>query len=1563
MIGQSHAQKEVNHFANFNSGVQNMWGPSFSPITLDQTITLFNVPWNVSFNTGNAGIISVAGLNFGGAFSGSFSGSIGSTIEIKGFTTGTVEVDYPVDIELEMNEDEEYDQGDDVFINTSYSVRPGWELETLYPSAGEIIWDLNFQFAASASATLCAFGCVTIPVIPNFNTGLQSLNLVTISGNGASTGGANGVWYLGPANNFGPNQPPAPAGGIWPYAKPPATSTQLSGGPGIAPNNWIPWQVHIGAFPMALPDAGFGLTGEVTIPHVDTDPTLDTGDNTLRGCGDSTYLNLNLEIFKVLGAILSEVPEPITQGIGNVLSNLSGSESFGIAEISWNFFSASFDVNITNKQCFDFEPRIYGRFEFPVAVPYQIERINGTTTALTTGSIINFEVGDRITYKFPCYFDSLAIVPTYSIDGQFTNHTYDSVSFDFLMSAFAFGIDVPAVTVIPGFTIPQICVNLPYPCPSWSNPFRICWSNVCTPQIVVPPIGFPGFNLTVGPLFSDSIPLGGFTYDWFNQTWELEGFQDTTFNSFFMRPYKLGISNTFINIACNDGSDGSINVVFDAFSHDYPYNLTWTNGINSAVNTSTHTHSNLEAGPHILTAIDGNGCQLVTGATLIEPQPLLLSNTKIDKSCNSGANDGSITLTVTGGTAPYTYVWSNGASGVGLNSISNLPAGSYTVTVTDNNLCAETLTIEVTEPLLLGHNAVTTDVLCFGNTSGGIDVNTFGGSLPYTFSWSNGASTEDIVNIGAGTYDLEITDINGCQSLGSYSIIEPAQPLNITLSQTPVSCFAGNDGTVASGVTGGSAPYTYQWSSDQTVLPFTTASINGLIAGNYTVTITDVNNCSLSETISVPQPLSPIEQNPIIVDILCSGDVTGSISTNVSGGTPGYVYNWNTGATSADLINTGSGVYTLIVSDLNGCQETYEYTISEPSAPISISLTSEDVKCFGENTGLINAVVQGGTAPYVYSWSNGGSTASIDQLVAGGYTLDITDANGCTETASITITEPVAPVSFSTVVVDVDCHGNASGSIDLTVNGGTSPYTYQWTNLSSFILTDTTQDISNQLSGEYSVLITDANGCQETALATINQPLSPLSLSGVVTDIDCFGLSEGIVNLTVSGGSGGYAFLWSDGSTNQDLINVTAGNYSVTVTDMNGCQIQTSFEIEEPTSPLSIVLSSQDAKCNGESSGSAQSIVTGGTAPYTYNWSNGSTNNSIINVSANTYTLTVTDANGCTSFSGTTVGEPTELLLTTTITDVSCYEYSDGEVVVDIQGGVQPYSFTWGNQNSIVLNNPSETLSGLVASDYLVRVRDANNCIAEVIVTVNQPSVFEAELSIMDVTCFDGTDGSIDMDLVGGTLPYSTVWNNGASTSDIANLAAGVYTYVTTDGQGCEIRGEGEVIQPSEINITYQIIPVSCIDQSDASIDVSGFGGTPPFQYLWENGEQGSVIEELAPGIYELTVTDDNNCENTFEFDVNGAFDECLIIPNTFTPNGDNYNDTWVLENLNLYQTATVKVFNRWGNEIFNNNQNAYVPWDGTDNGNALPAGVYYYIIILNNEQSNQYTGTVTIVR
>lgn len=1480
---------------------------------MNQTITLFDESWNLPFNW--SAITTILGADFGAGFAGGFSGNIGSSFSLTGFTTGEVAVDYPIDIVLDMPTDNTYDQGDNVVIQTDYTIDNSTaNLETMYPNAGEASLDVYFQMAASLTGTICIFGCTNFPIIPAFDTGLNNINILKVNENEASFFSFN-------------NGPPA----YGPYPLLPLSTSQIPSDP-------------LGEY---------GLEGIIDVPYVYTSSQIDNTDLELDACGggedpDSAYLQVSLDIFALLGNIPGTV--------GTVLGNLSGSEGYGGAEVWWNLFSTSFNFDIHNKQCFNFDPKVYGKFEFPVAVDYTVYD-GGTSVSSGTSSIINVEIGHNIDYKFPCYFEEMDIATTYSIDGIFSNHTYDSAAIYVEMSAFQFGFTIPEIEITPQINIPEICIPLPYPCPTWSNPFKWCTYTVCTPAFSIPALVFPAMEFTFpdpDPLWSTTIAIADFQYDWYNNTWSLEGFSEYLMPDFTMKASPITLASVPTDVDCYGGTNGAVNTTINAINDALPYSYVWSNG------TTTQDLLNVPAGPYECIIYDAHDCPLFTGATVDEPSELEVSYVKIDNDCAGVASIGSIDATVSGGTAPYTYVWSNGA---GTQDINTLAAGTYTLTVTDSKLCTVSFTVDITTPTTLGHNASITDVNCNGGGDGVIDVTTFGGTLPYSFSWSSGQNTENISGLVANNYTINITDGNGCTNSAIYPVAEPATAVNLTSSATVVSCRGGNDGAIDVVTTGGTPGYTYQWVSDQGgVLPYITESISAIPYGTYTVTATDINGCQFTILQLVDEPITALSSTPLLVDILCFGDVTGSIDPVIAGGTPGYSYSWSNGATSPTVSGLTAGPYTLTVTDSKGCLGVYNYSLTEPTQGLSLSLSGTDVLCNGDATGAIETTVDGGTTLYTYLWSNGETTADITSLITGNYSVVVTDNNGCIIGDNLTLIEPIAPLALSTVVIDVDCYGNNSGAIDLTITGGTTPYIQLWSNLGTIILSDTTEDLTNLVGDTYTVLVTDDHGCTETIISIVNQPSAPLAITGVIDNVNCFGISDGGIDISVTGGAMLDTYLWSSGQTTADILNVPAGNYTVTVTDQNLCVETMDFVIGQPIAPLSVVTFNTDVLCNGDSDGAIESDVTGGTLPYTYAWSNGETTEDVESLLSGIYSLTVTDDQGCTAFTGTTINEPTPLVFIPTIVDASCYGYDDGEITITISGGVEPYYFNWGNQNEILLNNPSETLTGLIAEEYFIRVRDENGCINEQTVIVNEPAPFVSTYVVTDVLCNNGADGSVDVTITGGTLSYSTIWSDGQTTEDAVNLIAGDYGYEVTDGQGCIIRDSVTVEEPLLVQISYDQTEVSCVDQSNAAIYVTPWGGTMDYTYLWSTGSDLQNAEVLPPGMYDLTITDANNCVNVFSFEVNVNYDECLIIPNTFTPNGDNYNDTWVLGNLELYPDAQVKIFNKWGNEIFTSN-GIYEPWDGTQYDNPLPSEVYYYIIVLGNVDDNQYTGTVTIIR
>lgn len=1506
--------QQVNHDVPFSSGMQNMWGPSWNAFSINQNINLFNVSWNESFNTGNGGIVTILGQQFGGAIQGAFSGAIGSNFSLTGFTTGEVQVDYPIQVDLTMTNDLTYDQGDVVSIQTAYEVEPGYALDTYYPSVGEMKLDVYFQLAGNLSATLCAFGCATFPVIPNFNTGTVTINIMTINASGVDL-------FSVPALPAPLNTP------LFSYGFLPLTTDMI-------PND---------------PLGEYGLSGSLTMPYVITEDELNNHD--LSACGDSAYVNLNLNIFDLIGGL--NIPY-----VSAVAANLAGEEELmgGLASVYWNFFDASFDMNIHNKQCFDFKPKVYGKFEFPVAVDYTIRNVSNAIVSQGTSSIINVQIGNRVDYKFPCYYEELSITPTYSIDGQFTNRTYDSISFDFLMSAFAFGFSIPAIEITPAIHVPRICIPIPYPCPTWTKPWRWCTKQVCTPAFTIPAIGFDGFSFDIGPLWETAIPLGNIQYNWYHNTWALEGFDEYSFSPFKMIASRLGLTLSQVDVSCHEGTNGAIDITTHAITPATPYSYVWTNG------ATTQDITNLTAGSYQVEVYDANNCNLFIGAVITEPeQPIGITHSKQDKLCNAGVDNGSIDVLVQGGTAPYSYAWNNGAT---VEDIFGLATGTYSLIVTDSMGCTESTSVVISEPLPLGQVAASTNVNCKNDATGSIQANAFGGTMPYNWNWNSGHTTDFANNLTAGVYTLTITDGNGCLSVASYNISEPVQALSLNATVTNVLCKGNSTGAIDITTNGGTSGYSYTWINGQgIVLPFQSEDVNGIVAGTYTVMVTDNNGCSEQLTQIITEPANTLLSTPVVQNVNCFGEATGEINPVITGGSPSYTYNWSNGTNSSVLTGAIAGSYILNLVDANGCTETFNYNIAQPQSALSIALSKTDVLCYGENTGAVNSAVNGGSQPYTYNWNNGASSSNINNLSAQTYTLNVIDAKGCIQTNNIAVNQPLAPLSASSIITDVDCYGSNSGAVNLTVVGGTTPYNYQWSNSGTVILTQTTPLITGLIKDTYHVSITDANGCQLPHSSVVNQPLAPIAIAATIDDVNCYGMSDGAVDIAVTGGTLPYSYSWSNGATTEDIASIIADNYVVTITDGNLCTHSQTYIVPQPSQALVATLEPVKVKCHGGLDGEISSTVTGGTLPYSYSWSNGSTLSNLIGIPAGIYNLTVTDGKGCTSFTGTIVEEPTQaLVVNTTIGDVQCHGANDGTIEITITGGVAPYSYNWGNQNEILLNNFSELISNLNVGEYFIRVKDRNGCINEQYVQVNQPQPIQVQYIKSDALCFGDSTGSIDLTISGGVPNYSVTWDNGQTTEDAFNIASGNHNVLVVDAQLCEYRQTIFVGQPDQLNVAHQINELSCIDESDASIFIAPYGGVSPYFYSWSNGATDQNNENLIAGTYDLILTDGNGCIANYTYVILESENNCVFIPNTITPNGDNYNDTWIIDNIELYPKAEVRVFNKWGNLIYESVGN-YTPWEGTHNGNPLPSEVYYYIIVLGNDKSDEYTGTITIIR
>ena len=740
-------------------------------------------------------------------------------------------------------------------------------------------------------------------------------------------------------------------------------------------------------------------------------------------------------------------------------------------------------------------------------------------------------------------------------------------------------------------------------------------------------------------------------------------------------PMLVALTNTDATCAGNNGT-----ISASVTGGVAPYTYLWSNG------ATTATITGLSAGSYSVVVTDATGATAVCNTGNIRVfTPITATPTVVGVQC-SGDATGSITLSgLTGGVAPYTYLWSNGST---IANLKEVTAGTYTVVVTDANGCTSTLSATVPAAVSLLATATRRNATCAGSATGSIMLAVSGGTAPYSYRWSNGATTQNLSGLAAGSYSVTVTDAGGCTGTTTTTITEPAA-LRLSLGAPRPSCFGGASGGVEAAVSGGTMPYSYLWSNGAT-----TANLSGVAGGTYTVTVTDANGCTASgsATIAESTQLTALASK---TDATCAGASNGTITLSLSGGTAPYRYLWSNGATTQNLQGLAPGTYTVTVTDANGCTATCGATVGRPTSLLA-SARATGARCAG-GLGSVALTASGGTAPLTYLWSNGATTQNLSGVAAGLYSVTVTDANGCTATASATVGEP-AQLRAVAMGTAASCTGSATGGVALTVSGGTAPFTYLWSNGA------TTQNLSGVAPGTYSVTVTDANGCSASCSATVGGATA-LRPSITVTAATCCASSSGSVDLTVSGGTAPYTYLWSNGATTQDLSNVAAGTYTVTITDALGCTATAAGTVTQPAA-LALGTTPANPSCSNASSGSIDLAVSGGTAPYFYQWSNGATTQDLSGIPAGTYTVTVTDARGCTASTSATLTQPMAPRASTSSTSATC-NGSDGTATAVASSGTSPYTYSWspGGQTTA-------TATGLGAGTYTVTVTDARGCTA-----------------------------------------------------------------------------------------------------------------------------------------------------------------------------------------------------------------------------------------------------------
>ncbi len=1001
------------------------------------------------------------------------------------------------------------------------------------------------------------------------------------------------------------------------------------------------------------------------------------------------------------------------------------------------------------------------------------------------------------------------------------------------------------------------------------------------------------------------------------------------------------LSAEITHIDCQGTDFGSINLTVSGSTG--PFSYIWSN------DEITQDITGLAAGDYTVWVSDINGCSETETYTVTSPSEINLLIITEDTECNT--NMGSATVVASGGEVPYTYYWTTGETGTVIDS---LYSGIYFVTVTDALECSQIGVATIND---IGGPSITvesvTNVSCYGGSNGAISLSVSGGASPYEYIWSNGAITEDINNIQADQYEIQVTDSEGCKAVESIVVSEPS-PIIISLNITQTTCGM-NNGAAQVVATGGTPSYSYLWSTGSTA-----SQISGLGLGVYNVVVSDANACSAIKYFSISEIGAPT----VIIDSIYNGtcgNSDGAIYISVYGAYETYTYLWSNGAETEDLIGVDPGTYHVTVSDEGGCDAIQIATIPadkpEPN-PICLVTVDSDTYCNeivwekeytagvshyniykeGSQSGVYNLIGSVGmdeesvfvdtlsnvmqrswrykisvvdscgvesilsehhktmhltmnlglnnsvnliwdhyegflySTYYIYRRSNADweliatvpsnltSYTDFDPVLDETlyYVIEIQHPYGCDPTKTnrnISRSNVTKGTEIETVpppgVQDVTACTNEEIP-DLYAEGENITW-YDDIDLLNQVGTGNTYSHGLTEPGVYTFYVTQTiNGLPGPAAQVTLTIWAAPELSAIITNIDCQYNEFGSIDLTVTGSDGPFNYLWSNDEISQDINYLPAGNYTVIVSDINGCSEIGEYEVQSP-SEIVLTITSQDSECNA-STGSANVSASNGVPPYTYEWTNGGSGTSISNLSSGIYFVTVEDSQGCSQLGVATisdVGGPT--ITVQSVTDVSCFGGSNGSINISVSGGSTPYIYEWSN------GAITEDTNNLPAGLYEIEVTDAIGCKATESIFVYQPDPIGLTLEKDNSSC-GMSNGAAQVSVTGGTSPYSYSWSAGGNNPQISNLSAGAYSITVTDANTCSKTKYFTISETSApVVIVDNVIPGNC-GNSDGAAYITVYGSGESYTYLWSNGNESEDLVGVDPDLYHVAVSDELEC-------------------------------------------------------------------------------------------------------
>ncbi len=700
-----------------------------------------------------------------------------------------------------------------------------------------------------------------------------------------------------------------------------------------------------------------------------------------------------------------------------------------------------------------------------------------------------------------------------------------------------------------------------------------------------------------------------------------------------------------------------------------------------------------------------------TCTTIPCSSPPVITEIKINQPLCASQEETELTVLVDGSTAPYIYRISINAESIESTTgeFEEIPQGTWTLRVIDNSGCAteQEFTVESPEPLEL--NEVVKPITCSGDADASISLDAQGAFPPFSYAWNNGNEDAVRTELAPNFYTVTVTDNMGCSAVMDFNILDPDLLVVEYEQSEPLNCGASNVVSASFDISGGVSPYTIIWNGSEE-----SESLDNLAPGIIRYNIEDENGCQVAGEQEVLQVESLTVEFLEVKNLSCYDAADGSVIVNVDNGNGPFDFLWDNGETTDNPQNLESGQNFVTITDQDGCEKKEIVELSSPEEIIIISEVQAP-SCFGESDGAITVEIQN-VGDAVLQWINGSNETSLTQLAAGQYCLTVTNEDGCTKTECIEVPK-IEKLEITSDINNVGCGNTTLGSVDITPSGGSGDYIYSWTGPAG--MTAQSEDIENLVVGTYSLALSDRNNpscSSETFELEIIMASELTAEINILEPILCNGDHTGSVGVTTTGGATPLQFLWSNDGTQQELTNLTAGNYEVTVIDADNCSTIAELVLTEPE-PLTLPFTQTDIKCYRAEDGEIVVTPEGGTAPYDFIWNNDASTGALTDLSTGNYSVTVTDHNNCTETEAFEITDTNEEIKSSVeTTDVSCQGGANGIITVSSSQGQGPYRYSL---NGSQFTSSNEFLN-LKAGNYLVTTQDSNGCLVDTEVELNE---------------------------------------------------------------------------------------------------------------------------------------------------------------------------------------------------------------------------------------------------